>query len=50
MIAFFAVIGAASALAFDRYKWQLIESTEAYKDELVIRHRQRLGQSLDLSG
>ena len=49
MIALFAVIGAGCSIAFDRYKWKLMESSEAYKDELVIRHRQRLGQSLDLS-
>ena len=48
MIALYAVLGFGGSLLIDHGRMVLMEHSEKYKDELVIRHRKRLGQSLDL--
>lgn len=49
MIALYAVAGFGTLLTLDYLRKIAIENSEKYKDELVIRHRKRLGLSLDLS-
>jgi hypothetical protein len=49
MLALYGVIGFGISLLFDRIRKKGLEGSEKYKDELVLRHRKRLGQSIDLS-
>lgn len=49
MLALYGVIGFGISLLFDRMRQIGLEGSEKYKDELVLRHRKRLGQSIDLS-
>lgn len=49
MIALYAVIGFGTLLTLRNCRKIATEKSEKYKDELVIRHRKRLGLSLDLS-
>ena len=49
MIALYAVVGFGTVLSLGHWRKIAVEKSEKYKDELVIRHRKRLGLSLDLS-
>ena len=49
MLALYGVIGFGVSLIFDRCRQIGLQESEKYKDELVLRHRRRLGQSIDLS-